>query len=137
MKTFITLFMMMIVTGAIYAKVPEGLQGVWIPDIEKSIALMEKNMGEVDVAFMRDRYLPQIKRIITKSQHIAVSGKREYKADISFKEKQGRNFVMILSSKSTPDVTITFIPIRNGEYIMQSQNPADGSGNIVWRKQVR
>lgn len=127
----------MIFAGSAHAEVPREIQGIWTPDVEQSIALMKENMGELDeagVAFMRDRLLPSMKRTISENQYIHTSGGRELKGDISLKEKQGSNIVMIVSNASTK-VIMTFIPKNNGEYIMQSQNPADGSGNILWEKQ--
>jgi len=134
MKIFITLFLI-VFSGSIYAEVPQEIQGIWTPDIEKTIALMEKNMDEIDSDYMREKYLPKLERTITKNQIINKSGKREMKADISLKEKQGSSFVMVLSSDSTQDMELTFIPGDNGRYIMQSHNLTDGSGNILWEKQ--
>ena len=51
------------------------------------------------------------------------------------KEKQGNNFVMVLSNDTVKDMEITFISKDDGKYIMQSNTPADGSGNILWKKQ--
>jgi hypothetical protein len=51
------------------------------------------------------------------------------------KGKQGSTFIMVLSSDSTQDMELTFIPGDNGRYIMQSHNLTDGSGNILWEKQ--
>lgn len=134
MKTLITLFLI-VFSGSIYAEAPQEIQGVWIPDIEKTIILMEKNVPEMDSTFMREKYLPKLKRTISKNQYIHMTGKRELKADISLKEKQGSTLIMVLSNDSIQDAELTFIPRDNGEYIMQSQNPADGSGSIVWEKQ--
>ena len=131
MKIFTALFLI-IFSESIYAEVPQEIQGVWIPDIDKTIALMEKNMDEVDSSFMRERYLPKLKRTITENQYIHVTGSREFMSDISLQEKQGSNFVMVLSSSSTPEIQVTFIPQENGMYIMQSNNPA--SGNLVWKR---
>ena len=133
MKTFITL-LLIVFSGPIYAEVPQEIQGIWTPDIEKSIVLMEQNMPEVDSAYMRGRYLPKLERTITKNQYIHKTGDRELKADISLKERQGSTFIMVLSNDSIQDMEITFIPSEGGGYIMQSQNPADGSGNIIWKK---
>jgi hypothetical protein len=134
MKIFITLFLI-VFSGSIYAEVPQEIQGNWTPDIEETIVLMEKNMNEIDSDYMREKYLPKLERTITKNQIINKSGKREMKADISLKEKQGSSFVMVLSSDSTQDMELTFIPGDNGRYIMQSHNLTDGSGNILWEKQ--
>ena len=134
MKIFITL-LLIVFTGSVYAEVPQEIQGIWTPEIEKTIVLMEKNMDEVDSDYMKVKYLPNLNRTITDSQYIHTTGRREFKADISLKEKQGSSFLMVLSSESVKDMELTFIPIDNGEYIMQSQNSADGSGNIVWKKQ--
>lgn len=126
---------MLMFSSSVYAEVPAEIQGVWIPNVEKTILRMNENMGNIDAAYMKDKYLPRLKRTITEDQYIAASGKREYKANISLKEKQANNFVMVLTSTSAPDITISFIRQENSQYIMLSQNPADGSGNIVWRKQ--
>ncbi len=134
MKLFVTLFLILF-PGWVYAEVPQEIQGIWMPDIEKTIVLLKQNMAEIDSAYMREKYLPKLKRTITKNQYIHISGSRELRADISLREKQGDNFVMILSSDSTADVEITFIPKGNGRYIMQSNNPTDGSGSILWEKQ--
>lgn len=134
MKTIIALFLV-IFSGSIYAEVPQEIQGIWVPDIEKTITLMEENKSELDSTFMREKYLPKLKRTISKNQYIHMTGKRELKADISLKEKQGSTFIMVLSNDSIQGLELTFIPIDNGRYIMQSQNSADGSGNIVWKKQ--
>jgi hypothetical protein len=134
MKIFITLFLI-VFSGSIYAEVPQEIQGHWTPDIEETIVLMEKNMNEIDSDYMSEKYLPKLKRSITKNQYIHTSGRRELKADISLKEKQGSSFVMVLSSDSTQDMELTFIPRDNGRYIMKSNNPTDGSGNILWEKQ--
>ena len=134
MKLFVSLFLI-VFSGSIYAEVPQEIQGIWTPDIEKTIVLMEKNMDEVDSDYMRAKYLPNLNSTITKSQFTHITGRREFKADISLKEKKGSSFFMVLSSDSVKDMELTFIPIDNGEYIMQSQNSADGSGNIVWKKQ--
>ena len=134
MKLFVSLFLI-VFSGSIYAEVPQEIQGIWTPDIEKTIVLMEKNMDEVDSDYMRAKYLPNLNRTITKSQFTHITGRREFKADIPLKEKKGSSFFMVLSSDSVKDMELTFIPIDNGEYIMQSQNSADGSGNIVWKKQ--
>jgi hypothetical protein len=134
MKIFVTLFLI-VFSGSIHAEVPQEIQGIWTPDIEKTIVLMEKNMDEIDPDYMREKYLPKLKRIITENQYIHTTGRRELKADISLKEKQGSSFVMVLSSDSTKDIEVTFIPGDNGRYIMKSRNPKDGSGNILWEKQ--
>ena len=69
MKILITLFL--IVTSApIYAESPQEIQGVWTPNIEKSIVLFEKNMPEMDADFMRENYLPKLERTITKNRYI-------------------------------------------------------------------
>ena len=137
MKTVITLFLIVIFSGSAYAEVPQEIQGTWTPDVDQSIALMKENMSELDeagIAVMRDRLLPSMKRTISENQYVHTSGGRELKAEISLKEKQGSNFVMIISNASTK-IVVTFIPQDNGKYIMQSQNPSDGSGNILWEKQ--
>ena len=134
MKKLTTIFLI-VFSGLLNAETPQEIQGIWIPDIEKSIVLMEKNMPEMDAAFMKEKYLPTLERTITKTQYTHMTGERELKADISLKEKQGSSFIMTLSNDSVQDMELTFIPRNNGEYIMQSQNPEDGSGNIVWRKQ--
>ncbi len=134
MKIFTILFLILF-SGWLYAQAPQEIQGTWVPDVEKTMVLMEKNMAEIDSVYMREKYLPKLKRTITKNQYIHITGTREFKADISLKEKQGDNFVMILSSDSTEDMEVTFIPGDNGKYIMQSNNPTDGSGNILWEKQ--
>jgi hypothetical protein len=110
MKIFITLFLIAF-SGSVHAEVPQEIQGNWTPDIEKTIVLMEKNMDEIDSDYMRKKYLPKLERTITKNQIINKSGKREMKADISLKEKQGSSFVMVLSSDSTQDMELT-MPIR-------------------------
>lgn len=135
MPKLVALIYLLILSGSIYGETPDEVQGVWVPDVEKTIFLMSKNMGDIDAVFMRDRYLPNLKRTITKDQYIHTSGEREYKASISLKEKKGNNFVMILTSKSAPDMLITFIPKEKDLYIMMSEDLADGSGNILWRKQ--
>jgi len=134
MKTLITLFLI-VFSGSIYADVPTEIQGTWIPDIEKSMRLMEKNMPEMDSTFMREKYLPNLKRIITEKQYVHITNTKELKADISLKEKQGSNFVMLISSDSVQGLEVTFIQSDNERYIMQSNNPADGSGNIIWKRQ--
>ncbi len=134
MKIFITLFLI-VFSGSIHAEVPHEIQGIWTPDIEKTIVLMEKNMNVIDSDYIREKYLPKLKRTITKNQYIHTTGRRELKANISLKEKQGSSFVMVLSSDSTQDMELTFIPRDNGRYIMKSHNPTDGSGNILWEKQ--
>lgn len=134
MKIFAPLFLI-VFSGSIYAEVPQEIQGNWTPDIEKTIVLMKKNMDEIDSDYMREKYLSKLKRTITNNQYIHATGRRELKTDISLKEKQGSSFVMVLSSDSTQDMEVTFIPRDNGRYIMKSNNPTDGSGNIVWEKQ--
>lgn len=138
MKKLSLFFILFIYSASIYAETPTEIQGVWVPDVEESIALMKENMSEIDesgISFMRDRLLPSMKRTISKNQYVHTSGKREIKADISLKEKQGSNFVMLLTSDAASDVVITIIPKENGRYTMVSENPSDGSGNIVWKKQ--
>lgn len=135
MPKLVALIYLLILSGSIYGETPDEVQGVWVPDVEKTIILMSKNMGDIDAVFMRDRYLPNLKRTIIKDQYIHASGEREYKASISLKEKKGNNFVMILTSKSAPDMLITFIPKEKDLYIMMSEDLTDGSGNILWRKQ--
>lgn len=135
MRVIIGLFLMVLSVSA-SADVPQEIQGIWTPDIEKSIVLMEKNMSEMDSDFIRDKYLPKLKTIITKNQFTRITGGRELKASISLKDNQGGStFILILSIDSNQDMEVTFIPTDNGDYIMQSPNPADGSGNIVWKKQ--
>lgn len=134
MRIFINLILV-VFSASIYAEVPQEIQGVWVPDIEKTIALMEKNMDEVDFVYMREKYLPKLKRTITEDQYSHTSGRRELKVDISLKEKKGNDFIMVLSSGSAQGMVLTFIPKGDGRYVMQSQNPADGSGNILWEKQ--
>ncbi|MDX2465357.1 MAG: hypothetical protein QNK31_12710 [Porticoccus sp.] len=129
-------FILMFIHSAIsHAETPPEIQGVWVPDVEKTIVLMKKNMGDIDSAFMRDRYLPNLKRTITQNKYIHTNGKREYTADISLKEKNGSRFIMVLTSELTPDMLITFTPKEKDGYIMMSENPSDGSGNILWVKQ--
>ena len=138
MKKLILLFALFTFSLSTHAEAPPEIQGVWVPDVENSIALMKKNMSELDEAgakYMRERVFPAMKRTISKNEYIHTSGKRELKADISLKEIKGDNFVMLLTSESVPDLVITFIPKENGKYIMVSENPADGSGNILWEKQ--
>ena len=59
----------------------------------------------------------------------------QIKENISLKEKQGENFIMTLFNDSGQNMEATCIPRDDGSYIMRSNNPADGSGNIVWKKQ--
>lgn len=33
------------------------------------------------------------------------------------------------------EVKLMFVPKENGRYIMQTANPEDGSGSILWMKQ--
>lgn len=134
MRVLISLFLI-VLSASVSADVPQKIQGIWTPDIEKSIVLLKKNMLEMDSDFMRDKYLPKLKTIITKNQFTRISGGREFKASISLKDNQGSTFILILSTDSNQDMEVTFIPTDNGDYIMQSPNPADGSGNIVWKKQ--
>ena len=93
MGKLVSIFVLFIFSVSIYAETPAEIQGVWVPDVEKSIALMKENNSELDeagVTFMRDRLLPFMKRTISKNQIINTSGKRELKADISLKEKTGK-----------------------------------------------
>ena len=96
---------------------------------------MEKNMPEMDSAFIREKYLPTLKRIITEKQYIHATGAREIKADILLKEKQGSSYVMVLSNDSVQGMEVSFIQSETERYIMQSNNPADGSGNIIWKRE--
>jgi hypothetical protein len=66
MKIFITLFLIAF-SGSVHAEVPQEIQGIWTPDIEKTIVLMEKNMDEIDSDYMRKKYLPKLKRTIMRS----------------------------------------------------------------------
>ena len=125
---------LVLLSAATCAEVPNELQGTWVPDIEESILLFEKNMPKMDSGFMRERYLPSIRRIITKNEYIHMSGGREMKADILLKERQGETFIMVLSSESAPDLELKILPVDGG-YTMQTANAEDGSGNIVWVKQ--
>jgi hypothetical protein len=135
--TSIFILFLFLFPALIYAETPSEIQGVWVPDVEKSITLIKQNIGELDeprIAFFRNHYLPYLKRTITKNQIVTISGKREFKADISLKEKQGRNFIMLLTGETAPSLVLTFIPKENGEYIMVTEHPSDGSGNILWKR---
>ena len=138
MKNVLLSFILLVFSASIHAEIPLEIQGDWVPDVEKSIALMKENMSDLDeagVTFMRDRMLPSKKITISENQFIHASGDRVLKAEISLKEKRGESYVMLLTSDSTPDLIIEFIPKDNGRYIIASQNPSDGSGNIIWQKQ--
>ena len=135
MSKLATLLLSIILPMSIYAETPPEIQGVWVPDIEKTIVLMNKNMGDIDSVFMRGKYLPHLERTITKDHFINTSGKREHKAGISLEEKKGATFIMLLTSESAPDMLMKFIPKENDTFIMMSENPADGSGNILWKRQ--
>ena len=134
MKKVILLFLILF-SRSINAEVPQEIQGIWIPDIEKSIVLMEKNIPEINSDYMKKKYLPKLKRVITKNKYTHSTGKRELNANISLKEKQGSNFLMILSNDSIKNMEITFIPRDKGRYIMKSNNPMNHSESILWKKQ--
>ena len=133
MRILVSLFLS-VFSGLIFAEVPQEIQGTWTPDIERSVSLMEKNIPETNGAYMRENYLPKLERTITTSQYVHRAGKRELKAEISLKQKQGSSYVMVLSNETFQAMEVMFITQKSGGYVMQSQNPADGSGYIIWKK---
>ena len=88
-------------------------------------------------AYMKDKILPKYKRTIQSGQMVNTAGSGEYSAAINFRENQGANTVTDVTGEvrgKKIEFALTLIPQADGTMIMQTENVADGSGQIVWMK---
>lgn len=134
------LIVLSLLTQTAIAEIPAALEGVWIVDIPTSIARMEDAglMKAEGIAYMRDKILPAYKRTFQAGQMTNTAASGEYAAAISFVEKQGEHTVTNVSGDirgKKIEFLLTFVPQDEGAMVMQTENKADGSGLIVWKKQ--
>lgn len=123
-----------------HAEIPAELEGAWVVDIPATIEKMQTSgMLDADsVSYMQDKLLPAYQTTIQSGKMINKRASGEASANIVFKEMQGANTVVNLSGEARGNkiaFLLTFVPQADGTLIMETENKADQSGLIIWKKQ--
>lgn len=122
------------------ADIPTELEGVWVVDIPATIERMQASgILETDaISFMKNKVLPAYQTTIHSDKMINKRASAESNAHISFKEMQGANTIVELTGEARGKkiaFVLTFIPQADGTLVMETENKADQSGLIIWKKQ--
>ena len=127
-------------TQIVHAEIPAELEGTWVVDIPATIEkMLAAGMLKADSAsYMKEKLLPNYQTTIHSDKMINKRASGEASANIDFKEMQGANTVVNLTGEAGGKKTaflMTFVPQTDGTLLMETENKADQSGLIIWKKQ--